>query len=104
MKQHEAAAAEVRAAYGNYLPQVSLSYMYDWGWMRNRAWESKAEGARMRGNGSEGYSAGVVITLPVFDGFMRENALKTAKSKLDRAVQAEGPAGSRSPRTSTRPR
>jgi outer membrane protein TolC len=89
-KQREAAEAEVRAAYGNYFPQVSLSYMYDWGWMRNRAWESQAEGTRMRGDGSEGYSVGVVVTLPVFDGFMRENALKTARSKLDRAVQAEG--------------
>jgi outer membrane protein TolC len=89
-KQREAAEAEVRAAYGNYFPQVSLSYMYDWGWMRNRAWESQAEGTRMRGDSSEGYSVGVVVTLPVFDGFMRENALKTAKSKLDRALQAEG--------------
>ena len=90
IKQRDAAAAEVRAAYGNYFPQVSLSYMYDWAWMRNRAWESQAASQRMRGDGSEGYSAGVVVTLPVFDGFMRENALKTAKSKLDRAVQAEG--------------
>jgi outer membrane protein len=90
VKQREAAAAEVRAAYGNYFPQVSLSYMYDWGWMRNRAWESQAEGMRMRGDGAEGYSVGVVVTLPVFDGFMRENALRTAKSKFDRAVQAEG--------------
>jgi outer membrane protein len=90
VKQREAAAAEVRAAHGSYFPQVSLSYMYDWGWMRNRAWESQAEGARMRGDGSEGYSVGVVVTLPVFDGFMRENAVKTARSKLDRAVQAEG--------------
>ena len=89
-KQREAAEAEVRAAHGNYYPQVSLSYMYDWGWTRSRAWESQAEGTRMRGDGSEGYSAGVVVTLPVFDGFMRENALNTAKSKLERAVQAEG--------------
>ena len=90
VKQREAAAAEVRAAYGNYFPQVSLSYMYDWGWMRNRAWESQAEGTRMRGDSAEGYSVGVVVTLPVFDGFMRENAVKTAKAKLDRAAQAEG--------------
>ena len=90
IKQREAAAAEVRAAYANYFPQVSLSYMYDWGWTKSRAWESQADNQKMRGDGTEGYSAGVVITLPVFDGFMRENALKTAKSKLDRAVQAEG--------------
>ena len=31
-----------------------------------------------------------MITLPVFDGFMRENVLKTAKSRLERAVHAEG--------------
>ncbi len=90
VKQREAAEAEVRAAYGTYWPQLSLSYMYDWGWMKNRAWESQAEAMRMRGDGSEGYSVGVVLTLPIFDGFMRENALKTAKAKADRATQGEG--------------
>jgi outer membrane protein TolC len=90
VKQREAAEAEVRAAHGSYFPQVSLSYMYDWGWMKNRAWESQAEGSRMRGDGSEGHSVGVVVTLPIFDGFMRENALKTAKAKAERATQLEG--------------
>jgi len=89
-KQREAAQAEVRAAYGNYFPQVSLSYMYDWAWMKNRAWESQADNMRMRGDTSEGYSIGVVVTLPLFDGFMRENALNTAKAKLERAAHAEG--------------
>lgn len=64
--------------------------MYDWGLMRNRAWESQAEGMRMRTDSAEGYSVGVVVTLPIFDGFMRENALNTAKAKLERAAQAEG--------------
>jgi len=90
LKQREATEAEVRAAYGNYFPQVSVGYMYDWGLMRNRAWESQADGMRMRTDSAEGYSVGVVVTLPIFDGFMRENALNTAKAKLDRAVQAEG--------------
>jgi outer membrane protein TolC len=90
VKQREAAAAEVRAAYGNYFPQVSIGYMYDWAWMKNRAWESQEEGLRSRAITSEGYSVGVVVTLPIFDGFMRENALKTAKAKLDKAVQSEG--------------
>jgi outer membrane protein len=81
LKQREAAEADVRAAYGNYFPQVSLGYMYDWLWSKNRN-ESK-------GN-DDGYSVGVVVTLPLFDGFLRENALKTSKSKLERAVQAEG--------------
>jgi outer membrane protein len=89
-KQREAARAEVRAAYGNYFPQVSLSYMYDWAVMKNRAWESQADNMRMRADSAEGYSVGVVVTLPIFDGFMRENALRTAQAKLDRAVQAEG--------------
>jgi outer membrane protein TolC len=90
VKQREATQAEVRAAYGNYFPQVSLSYMYDWAVMKNRAWESQADNMRTRADSSEGYSVGVVVTLPIFDGFMRENALNTAKSKLDRAAQAEG--------------
>jgi len=81
IKQREAVAAEVRAAYGNYFPQVSLSYMYDWAWMKSRTEPSSS---------SDGYSVGLVVTLPVFDGFLRENALKTAKARLDRAVQAEG--------------
>ena len=80
IKQREAAEAEVRAAYGNYFPQVSLSYMYDWLWTKNQN-ESR---------NSDGYSVGVVVTLPLFDGLLRENALKTAKSKLERAVQGEG--------------
>jgi outer membrane protein TolC len=32
---------------------------------------------------------GVVVTLPIFDGLMRENQVKTARSKLERAVQQE---------------
>jgi outer membrane protein TolC len=90
VKQREAAAAEVRAAYGNYFPQVSLSAMYDWAWAKNRAWESQADGMRMRGDNAEGYSVGVVVTLPLFDGLLRENVINTAKAKLERAVQAEG--------------
>jgi outer membrane protein len=89
-KQREAAAAEVRAAYGNYFPQVSVGYMYDWAWMKNFTWESQAEGQRSPSATSNGYSVGVVVTLPIFDGFARENALKTAKAKLDKAVQSEG--------------
>lgn len=81
IKQREAAEADVRAAYGNYFPQVALSYMYDGQWSKNRDESSMT---------ANGYSVGVVVTLPLFDGFMRENALKTAKAKLDRAVLAEG--------------
>jgi outer membrane protein len=90
VKQREAAEAEVRAAYGNYFPQVSLSYMYDWAWTKSRAWQSQADGTHTPGDNAEGYSVGVVVTLPLFDGLLRENAINTAKAKLERAVQAEG--------------
>ena len=80
-KQRDAAQADVRAAYGSYFPQVSLGYMYDWARMQNRSEPSAS---------NQGYSVGVVVTLPLFDGFLRENALNTAKAKLDRAIQAEG--------------
>jgi outer membrane protein TolC len=89
VKQREAAEAEARAAYGNYFPQVSVSYMYDWAWMRDRRWESQEERMRMPAEKAEGYSIGVVLTLPLFDGFMRENALRTARAKLDRAGEGE---------------
>ena len=81
IKQREAAQAEVRAAYGNYFPQVSVSYMYDGQWSKNR---------NMSSTTADGYSVGLVVTLPLFDGFQRENALQTAKAKFDRATQGEG--------------
>jgi outer membrane protein TolC len=81
VKQREAAEAEVRVALGNYFPQVSVSAMYDWARTKNR------DEPRMS---DDGYSVGLVVTLPIFDGFMRENAVRTARSRLDRAVQAEG--------------
>jgi outer membrane protein TolC len=71
----------VRAALGNYFPQVSVSAMYDWARTKNRDEPRTSD---------DGYSVGLVVTLPVFDGFMRENAVRTARSRLDRAVQAEG--------------
>src|SRR5262245_39123560 len=67
-KQREAAQAEVRAAYGNYFPQVSVSYMYDGRWAKTRNESSTT---------ADGYSVGLVVTLPLFDGFLRENALYT---------------------------
>jgi outer membrane protein TolC len=88
-RQREAAEADVRSSYGNYFPQVSVSYMYDWATMRDRRWESQADGMRMRADGQEGYSVGVVVTLPIFDGLMRENQVRTAKAKLERAAAQE---------------
>jgi len=79
-KQVEAAEAEVRMAYGRYLPDVSLTWMYDWQRTRNRDEEYASQ---------NGYAAGIVLTIPLFDGFMRENAVGTARAKLDKVRELE---------------
>ncbi len=79
-KERQAAESEVRAAYGNYFPQVAAAFMQDWLGTRNRGEDRMSE---------NGYSVGVVVTLPIFDGFMRENQLNTAKAKRDRAADSE---------------
>jgi outer membrane protein TolC len=35
----------------------------------------------------EGYSVGLVLTVPLFDGFMRENAIRTARAREDKAQE-----------------
>jgi outer membrane protein TolC len=81
LKQRQAAEADVRAAYGSYFPQVSVGAMYDWVKTKTGGRPTEAD---------QGYSVGVVVTQPVFDGFVRENARRTAQARLDRALQAEG--------------
>jgi outer membrane protein len=77
-KRTEAAQSEVRSAYGRYLPEVSATWMYDWQWMRNRGEMTESP---------EGYSAGLVLTIPLFDGFMREHAIGTARAREDQAKE-----------------
>jgi outer membrane protein TolC len=74
----EAAQADVRAAYGRYLPDLSATWMYDWQRMNNRGEMTETP---------EGYSAGLVLTIPLFDGFMRENAIRTARARQDQAKE-----------------
>jgi len=76
-KRTEAAQSEVRSAYGRYLPEVSATWMYDWAWARNRGDEMTEQ--------MNGYSAGLVLTIPLFDGFMRENAVGTARAREEQA-------------------
>lgn len=78
-KRTEAAQSEVRSAYGRYLPELSATWMYDWQRMRNRGDEMTEK--------PEGYSAGLVLTIPLFDGFMRESAVRTARAKRDQAQE-----------------
>ncbi len=79
-KQLEAAEAEIRATLGRYLPEVSATWMYDWQRMRSRDEPFEKP---------EGYSAGLVLTIPLFDGFMRENAIGTARAKRDKVREQE---------------
>lgn len=79
-KQVEASEAEVRAAFGRYLPEISATWMYDWQRVQNRGGPSETP---------DGYSAGFVLTFPLFDGFMRENAVGTARAKRDKAQETE---------------
>jgi outer membrane protein len=76
-KRAEAAQSEVRSAYGRYLPEVSATWMYDWQWARNRGDEMNEQ--------MNGYSAGLVLTIPLFDGFMREHAIGTARAREEQA-------------------
>jgi outer membrane protein TolC len=78
-KRAEAAQSEVRSAYGRYLPEVSATWMYDWQRMRNKSDDMTEK--------PEGYSAGLVLTIPLFDGFMRENAIGTARAREDQAKE-----------------
>ncbi len=77
-KEVEASEAEIQAALGRYLPEVSATWMYDWQRLQNRG-ESTDK--------PNGYSAGLVITIPLFDGFMRESAIGTARAKRDKAQE-----------------
>jgi outer membrane protein TolC len=54
--------------------------MYDWQKMWNHNESSMYP---------NGYSAGLVVTIPLFDGFMREGAIGTARAKRDKASEQE---------------
>ena len=79
-KEVEASESEVRATYGRYLPEISATWMYDWQKMWNRNESPERPG---------GFSAGLVLTIPLFDGFMREGAIGTARAKRDKAGELE---------------
>ncbi|HWT80876.1 MAG TPA: TolC family protein, partial [Candidatus Methylomirabilis sp.] len=65
-------------ALGRYLPDLSVTWMYDWQRLQNRGEPPDR---------LNGYSAGLVLTVPLFDGFMRESAIGTARAKRDKAQE-----------------
>jgi outer membrane protein len=79
-RQVEASEAEIRVALARYFPELAVTWMYDWQRVHDRGEPI---------TGPEGYSAGVVLTIPLFDGFMRDNAVATARAKRDRARELE---------------
>jgi outer membrane protein TolC len=84
-RQTRAAEMEKRAAYGRYLPELQAVLMYDWQRMRN--WGDEMTDTL------QGYSAGLVLTIPLFDGFMRENAIGTARARQEKALEQQALAG-----------
>lgn len=84
-RQTRAAEMDKRAAYGRYFPELQATWMYDWQRMRNRGDEMTET--------PEGYSAGLVLTIPLFDGFMRENAIGTARAREEKAREQQVLAG-----------
>jgi outer membrane protein len=84
-RQARAAEMEKRAAYGRYFPELQATWMYDWQRMRNRGDEMTET--------PEGYSAGLVLTIPLFDGFMRENAIRAARAREEKAQEQQVLAG-----------
>jgi outer membrane protein TolC len=83
-RQARAAEMEKRAAYGRYFPELQATWMYDWQRMQNRGEMTETP---------EGYSAGLVLTIPLFDGFMRENAIGTARAREEKAREQQVLAG-----------
>jgi outer membrane protein len=80
VRQVEAAEAEIRAALARYFPELAVTWMYDWQRLHDRGEPITRP---------EGYSAGVVLTIPLFDGFLRENAVAATRAKRDRARELE---------------
>jgi len=87
-KRSEAAQSEVRSAYGGICRTVrdlDVRLAMD------------AEPGEMR-ESPEGYSAGLVLTIPLFDGFMRENAIGTARAREEQANEQASWRANRSPK------
>jgi outer membrane protein TolC len=76
-QQARAAELDTRAAYGRYFPELQATWMYDWQRMRNRGDEMTET--------PEGYAAGLVLSVPLFDGFMREHGIRTARARQAKA-------------------
>lgn len=75
-----AAEAGVRGARAAYYPKVGLDTGVGWEKLDTSAYQSP-----QFDNSKPVYSAGISISLPIFDGFLRAHKLRAAKSQLKAA-------------------
>src|SRR5271170_5251993 len=75
--------AEVQRAHAAYYPKISLDAGVGW-----EALDVNAHNDPYFGNSKPVYGVGVSISLPIFDGFIRANKLRIAKSEL-RSAESE---------------
>jgi TolC family type I secretion outer membrane protein len=72
-----ASQAEVKKARADFYPKVSLDAAVGWQKLDVNAYDSSYVG-----NSKPEYGIGVAVELPIFDGFLRVNKLRIAKSEL----------------------
>jgi outer membrane protein len=78
-----ASEAEVKKARADFFPKISLEASGGWSKL-----DIDGYNGPYVGNSKPTYSVGIGIDLPLFDGFLRANKLRIAKSEL-RAAQSE---------------
>jgi outer membrane protein len=78
-----ASQAEVKKARADFYPKISLDAAAGWEKLDVNAYTSPYVG-----NSKPVYGIGVAVELPIFDGFLRANNLRIAKSEL-RAAESE---------------
>jgi outer membrane protein len=78
-----ASQAEVKKARADFYPKVSLDAAVGWQKLDVNAYDSSYVG-----NSKPEYGIGVAVELPIFDGFLRVNKLRIAKSELRAAESA----------------
>lgn len=78
-----ASQEEVKRARADFYPKISLDASAGWQKLDVNAYDSSYVG-----NSKPAYGIGIAIDLPIFDGFLRANKLRIAKSEL-RAAESE---------------
>jgi TolC family type I secretion outer membrane protein len=78
----EAARAKVKAEESNYLPTLSANGAYNWA-------HGTAEMGTFKGDIQNSWNAGVLLSLPLFEGGLTKGRVREARANL-RTVEAQG--------------